>query len=606
MSGPPAPNEATAEARPRSERGDRPLILALLLLLALASATTVIRNYDYWWHLAAGRFILEQASVPRADPFSFTAGGTPWIDHEWLFQVLAYAGQAAVGPGGLVCLKAALVLGLCLLLASHLKRCGHGPAGTGAILVPVLMGAAFRFDVRPEMATLVLAPLALHLAIRARDTGRLAPLAAVPAIAAVWANLHLGAVIAPAMLAAGLIPSWLLERAGRSGGPPPAGTAPPFTRRLLAATAATAAAIAVNPYGLRLYAVPFDLSRLLASLPAPNLEWAPPAPADFPIFWAALAGSVLIAAAGFRAIDPIGTPALLLAGALAALHLRNVALFCVLLPYGIGRPLRHLVEAFQRGRPYRLGTAGGRVRPGFILACALLVVAIALLPYVPPGVRPGIGISSDNEPRAAVDFLEREGVGERLFNDVLFGGYLIWRRYPEHPVFIDGRNEVYAGLLRDIFAALGDRPAWGRLMDRHRIDAALLRYPPAPEKVIYTDPAGGPPVVGERAFAAAYFPRDEWALVYWDDDAMVVLRRTAAQAGRIARLEYRHIHPDDWRQQFAGAFTGRLPLEPIVAEIRRKLEEDPGCRRARALLEVFSRLQPVTGTAGGPPSPGNG
>jgi hypothetical protein len=378
---------------------------------------------------------------------------------------------------------------------------------------------------------------------------------------------------------------------------------PRFARRLLILAPLTAAAVGANPYGFRLYAVPFELSRLLASLPAPNLEWAPPALDEFPIFWAAIACAAAIAILGRRGLDPIGAPALLVAGALAVLHLRNVGLFFVLLPYGIGRPLRLLADRLPGRGIGRALPGHGRVRPGFVLAAVLVVSAIPLLPFVPPGLRFGIGVSSDNEPRAAVDLLEREGVGERLFNDVRFGGYLVWRRHPERRVFIDGRNEVYAGLLRDIFAALKDADSWRRLLERHRIDAAMLRYPPALQKVLYAAEDGGPPIEGERAFAAAYFPREAWALVYWDDDAMILLRRSPEQASLIARLEYLHIHPDDWRRQFAGAATGRLALQPILDEIRRKLREEPGCRRARALLAAFSGLQRPRGP-GAPPEKG--
>src|SRR5207245_11305189 len=115
-------------------------------------------------------------------------------------------------------------------------------------------------------------------------------------------------------------------------------------------------------------------------------------------------------------------------------------------------------------------------------AAVLLLAGIPILLYVPPRVGWGLGIAAGNEPDKAVNFLMREGVGERLFNDVLFGGYLIWRRYPDRQVFIDGRNEVHEPLLHEIFASLDDERAWVRLLDQYRIDSALLRYPPALER----------------------------------------------------------------------------------------------------------------------------
>jgi hypothetical protein len=187
-----------------------------------------------------------------------------------------------------------------------------------------------------------------------------------------------------------------------------------------------------------------------------------------------------------------------------------------------------------------------------------------------------------------VNFLEREGVDGRLFNDVRFGGYLIWRRHPAAKVFIDGRNEIYGDLLRDIGHALEGPVSWKTLIDSHGIDAAFLRYPPALQKVVYPGLNGGPPRTGERAFSSAYFPAPDWALVYWDDDAMVFLRRSKENDDVIRRLEYRAINPDDWRYLWGSVLIQRIPVRPILLEIERKLKEDPGCVRARELMLRFA------------------
>jgi len=67
----------------------------------------------------------------------------------------------------------------------------------------------------------------------------------------------------------------------------------------------------------------------------------------------------------------------------------------------------------------------------------------------------------------------------------------------------------------------------------------------------------------------------------------VMLRRTPEHAPAIARLEYRAIQPDDWRFVWASAMIGKVPPGPILAEVERKLREDPDCARARELRERF-------------------
>jgi hypothetical protein len=585
-------------------RGDRLLLQGLLLLLALAATLSPIRSYDYWWHLRTGALILEQRAVPRADPFSFAASGAPWVDHEWLAQILLCAGHVLLGPELLVLLKSALVIALCLLMRRHLEREGHGPAGASVLLLLALAGASFRLDVRPELVTLILLPLALHLAIRARDADRPGPLAAVVALTAVGINLHVGVILVPVVLLGGWCGTILAALLRRDGGRRAPGRTARFTRRLALATFAAGLAAAVNPWGFAVYEVPFRLRRLLATLSLQNQEWIRPAPDQFPLFFAALVLAGVVLLAGVRHLDPVATPALLLCGVLAALHIRNVGLFFLVLPYGLARPARGLVEAVKATSLYRRSTGGERVRPGFIAAAALLASGPPLLLFLPPRPSFGLGMASDNEPAAAVDFLEREGIGRRLFNDVRFGGYLIWRRYPAEKVFIDGRNEIYGDLLRDIERALEDPDRWKALIDAHGIDAAFLRYPPTLQKVVYPGVAGGEPRTGERAFSSAYFPASEWALVYWDDDAMIFLRRASEHEAIIRRLEYRALNPDDWRYLWAGVLIHRIPVEPILQELQRKLAEDPGCARARELMKRFALLAVPAGAAPGVPASG--
>ncbi len=579
------------------QRGDRSLLYGLVALLAIAASLTPIGSYDYWWHLATGRLILERGSIPHADPFSFTAAGTEWIDHEWLFQILAYGAHEILGPGALVVMKILCVIALTFLLAGHLRHAGHGPAGTAGILVVTLLGSWFRFQVRPEMATLLLVPLILVLATRARDGDSARPLVLIPVLCALGANLHVGIVLAPAFLLLALsatVGARLVGGpAGYGGGR--TGPGPAFERRLAVTTAASFVALAANPYGFAIYGVPFHLSRLLASLPWPNLEWARPEPRDFPLFYVSIAATAIVLAAGRRRFDPIAAPALLLTAVLALLHLRNIGLFFLLLPLGIAGPARAIIDRVGARWNVRLPGDGRAIRPGFIAAAVIAVSGIPLLTILPPRIQWGLGISSHNEPHAAVDFLEREGIDARLFNDVRFGGYLIWRRGPQAPVFIDGRNEVYADLLRDIAVALRDGSDWDRLLERHGIGAAFLRYPGTLQKVVYGQDESGMPRTGARAFSAAYFPKERWALVYWDDDAMIFLRREPRHDRLIERLEYRHLHPDDWQHLLAAVVTGRAPLAPILGELDRKLLEDPASRRARWLQRTFSSLAPGGG-----------
>lgn len=247
-----------AGVRTEGSRGDRRLFLGLLAIVALAASLTPIRNYDYWWHVETGHWILSHGAVPRADPYSFTAAGAPWVDHEWLAQVILFMGHTFLGPARLVALKAVLVLGLGALMAWHVRREGHGPGGVAILPAVALMGASFRLDVRPELCTVLLLPLVVHLVLRARDGGRPGLLLFVPVLVAIGSNLHVGSVLVPALLLPGVALTWIDERRGVFRGaaaPPPR----PVAARLALTALAAAVAACANPFGYRIYAVPFEM-----------------------------------------------------------------------------------------------------------------------------------------------------------------------------------------------------------------------------------------------------------------------------------------------------------------------------------------------------------
>ena len=69
------------------------------VLLGTVSAVRGPIDADFYWHVTAGRLIVESGSVPSVDPFSFTWLGQPWTPHEWLGEVLLYLSTSISGLG---------------------------------------------------------------------------------------------------------------------------------------------------------------------------------------------------------------------------------------------------------------------------------------------------------------------------------------------------------------------------------------------------------------------------------------------------------------------------------------------------------------------------
>jgi len=101
----------------------KPLLSARAIALGAAALAfaivlftpSVLNDGDTYWHIAAGRWMLDNQAVLRIDPFSYTFAGHPWQTHEWLAEVamaLAYVGAGWNGVVLLFAAAAALTAGL--------------------------------------------------------------------------------------------------------------------------------------------------------------------------------------------------------------------------------------------------------------------------------------------------------------------------------------------------------------------------------------------------------------------------------------------------------------------------------------------------------------
>jgi len=525
-----------------------------------------IANTSIGWHLASGRWILDHHAVPRTDPFSFTAEGREWIDHEWLFQTLVAVSHEFGGEPALVVLRAVLVAALAVLMFGLGRRGGLDPPGALILAALCLYGARIRFFLRPELATLLIVPSVVWVFLdRKNDRRWLLKLAILMALGA---NLHGGALVAPPLLGVMLIGEWLRSRLS------PRRDSPSLFSGITGVAVASTMPL-LNPYGWKLYTVPFQIAHLVGLPQIPNPEWISPSPTDVPPLYVALAVGLIVLATRER--DPTRWLLFAVSSVLALRYVRNVGLFFGLLPIAIAPALARL-------------TVTRRQRRGATTALAAVVAGVvALSVAVAPQYHLGFSFSDSFYPHRACDFMDREGLlVAPIYNDVRFGGYLINRYYPPRRVFLDDRNEIHEPLLGEIYRLFqtSDQSGWQRMLDRYGIASALVRYN-QPFRVV--NPSGE--FVASRGFSALWFPATEWALLYWDDTAMVFAKRSATKPALVDRYQYRVIRPDDleYLQQ-------RLATEPelrpaVAAELARTLEDQPDNRRALALSEYLLSLR---------------
>jgi hypothetical protein len=225
----------------------------IMMAMILAPGIVLTRaDPDLWGHLRFGLDMLSQHTLPSVDPYSFTQD-VPWINHEWLSELIMGIAYRLGGSLGLVILKTALVSAALALILTALTPAW--PVASAALLVIVATGLApVVFTLRPQLWTLIGICILCRLFI---TTPQGWWLAAVPLLFALWVNLHGGWLVG-----AGLLAVWTTFQLWR----------PSASRGLILGVAVISAlATLANPYGWHMW-------RFLAStvgMSRPITEWQP-------------------------------------------------------------------------------------------------------------------------------------------------------------------------------------------------------------------------------------------------------------------------------------------------------------------------------------------
>ena len=425
---------------------------ASVALPVLAALEASISTVDLAYHLRAGDVMLRTHHLIRTDSFSFTAAGRPWLDQQWGAQILLELVNRVGGWVGLAFFRAALV-GLIFLFVYLGCRVSGAWIKRAAWLTLAAFGISLGgLALRPQLFAMALFPLTAWLiAGRRAHPGRLWW---IPAIVAVWANLHGSFFLGPLLL--GL--AYLEDRRRKD----------PAARRTLSIGVVSALAATVNPFGLKVwsYAVGISTNSVITQR---IQEWTPPTIRDGlgAVFFLSI-GLVAVALARRRAAIPWTT--LLSLGLFAAIGLyaiRGVFWWALIGPV-------IMAELFA-DTPPRKPDLG---RPN-LLNVAFVVVIVALGVAVNPALRPTYDegtrtpVVSDAPMKLTAALRGVVGPGERVFNAQILGSWLEYAM-PANPITVDSRIEVFPSTVwQQYLEVSAGQEGWQAVLDRWQVQAVI-------------------------------------------------------------------------------------------------------------------------------------
>ena len=467
------------DERPRRWAAAGLAFRACVLALAFYGFAANTADPDLWGHVLFGHKVLQTGVVDRVESYSWTAPGTPWINHEVLAEIIMAGAHRIAGGAGLFWLMTCCGLAtwwLALWLgAERLDRSERWVAWGLAAVASVEI--AFGFAARPQMFT-GLALVSLLWLLRRITAGRVGWAVALPLLFALWINLHGGALAGWVLLWLAAFSANPLERLAGRWMPL---TLTPRRARValwLAAFAATLALLA-NPWGVGL------LRWLAASVSwlRPEIaEWNPtPWGWDHAPFIVLLA---LVAGAWIFSERPKSLWEAAVLGALAVVALRSVRhtpLFCIA---ALALTPPYVADVLRRGET-RLSRLSALVRQpaAQVTAClafALLTAAMVMATWRRDRDTLGtMAVPRTQYPLAAIEFIRQHGLTGNLLVFFDWGELCLWE-LPDSAVSFDGRLDTCypRPLIAEHWKFYRGTPCAATQLDLGKADLALLPHLP--------------------------------------------------------------------------------------------------------------------------------
>jgi hypothetical protein len=466
------------------------LVLCIALLSIFTMAVRVSADTDTWWHLAAGRWMVENGRLLTTDPFSLTRAGEPWVNPSWLAQLLLYGVYQLAGLPGLNVLTALMVT----LAFACTWPLMEGPGLLRAfILVGVVAVSGVYWSARPQILSFALAGACLLLLEKGRADRRW--WFGLPVLLALWANVHGGFIIG-LMLVSAYLGGELVEAVAdrlRSG----AAWGSIWVQRktavlnLLAVLLVCTACVSLNPYGPRLLAYPVR-TVAIGTLQTAIDEWQSPdfhRPDTLPFLALLIVTLFLIAVSPRR---KTGREIMLFAvlAALALVARRNIALFALCLAPMIAQ---HTWVLLGPWAGWQSGADPTPAQPRALRvanAVLLVILALAALAKMVEPLSPERNAQAvrEQQPLDAIAYLKETRPAGPLFNSYNWGGYLIWSLWPTYRTFVDGRTDLFGDEILEVYVGAWNAEAgWREVLQQYGIRLVLVEREAPIAVILYQD-----------------------------------------------------------------------------------------------------------------------
>jgi len=438
---------------------------------------------DLGRHLTVGQYILQNLRIPTHDIFSHTMFGLQFTPHEWIAEILFAASNMMLGLNGVVVLSALVIATTFMLVyRDTLRRCSMLIVSMGLTFLAAIT-SNLHWLARPHLFTFLFIALWTERMERvSRGDHKL--LWQFPLIMLLWVNIH-GAFIAGFVIWGAYLVGWLWDHRLKTS------ETNSIKWNLLLAGGLSFLTTFLNPSGWRLWSTSLGYiqNRYLTSH---TVEYQPP---DFQQigtwpFLVLLALTIFILSRSQRRLATQHT--LLLSGwvVMSLYSARNIPLYAI-----VAAPILAEVISIDLSNKYwqrienNVREIDKMLRGHIWLVATVILIPCILMSGIPlDNQRRGNQFDPVVFPIQAVDWLESHPQEGNMFNYFIWGGYLLYREWPEMHVFIDGQTDFYGeALTRQYKEVINLGEGWENILNTYQVEWIIIPTKSALSKVLIKD-----------------------------------------------------------------------------------------------------------------------
>jgi hypothetical protein len=485
-------------------------ILGVLVFTPLS--VKLLGDAGIGWHIRTGQQILATRAIPRVDSFSSTMAGQPWFAWEWLYDVVAGQLESALELNGVVWFTAVVIAAVFSWMFRLLMVRGTNIFIALLLVLLALSASMIHFLARPHVMSwlFTLAWFWILQSSERDDDGRTAGggrrLWALPLLMLVWVNVHGGFLVGFMLLKIfwlAAVWKWFSANENRIEESLEKMAAGKRAWTLLWVGLLSGTVSLVNPYGWKLYAHVYSYlsNRFLMShideFQSPNFHGV--AQKCFLVLLLITVAVLWRRGRELRVSEGLTVLFAVSAGLFAA---RNIPVSAVLLVMIVGPLVR--VPRFIRGFSERMQAVEVGLR-GHVWPVVAIVATLAIAAN---GGRLGSSLLMDAHfdprrmPVEAVNYVEQHKLRGPALSPDSWGGYLIYRLYPETRVVVDDRHDLYGeAFFRSYLKMVRGEAGWNEFLREHPAGYLVLPKDAAVTNLLLVTP--------------------EWKAIYRDDVAVV-------------------------------------------------------------------------------------